>query len=90
MKKSQIFVICVSLLVGYFTATALNRTSAGQPPAPQPAGQEIAVWRYQLTVPIQGGYDGSAFLTDTVTGRCWKRSWNARDWEDWGSPAERK
>jgi hypothetical protein len=90
MKKSQIIVVCVSLAVGYIAATSFNRTSAGQPPAPQPVGQEVAVWRYQLTVPIEGIYDGYAILTDTATGHCWKRYHNEDKWEDLGSPTGQK
>jgi hypothetical protein len=90
MKTSQVLVVCLSLFVGYIAATALNRPSAAQPPAPQPVGQELSVWRYQLTVPVQGQFDGSAIVTDTATGQCWRRFWNGNDWQDWGSPARQK
>jgi len=91
MKKSQVFVVCLSLLVGYIAATFLNRTSSAQPPAPQVAGHEAAVWRYQLTAPSSGGFSGVVLLTDTVTGHCWVRgNFVGSEWQDWGSPAERK
>ncbi|MGO9469966.1 MAG: hypothetical protein ACLQIB_39395 [Isosphaeraceae bacterium] len=90
MKTSQIIVVCLALVVGYIAASALNRPSSAQPPAPQPVGQELAVWRYQLTVPTQGEFENFAFLTDTATGRCWRRYSTANQWDDWGSPAERK
>jgi hypothetical protein len=91
MKKSQVFVGCLSLLVGFIAATALNRSSAGQPPATQPVKQEVTVWRYQLAVPTGGAFNGSLFLIDTATGYCWLRSnFQGAEWVDWGSPAERK
>jgi hypothetical protein len=90
MKTSQVLVVCVSLTLGYIAASALNRPSFAQPPAPQPVGQEVAVWRYQLTVPIQGQFEDYVFLTDTATGHCWRRYKNDDRWDDWGSPAERK
>jgi hypothetical protein len=90
MKTSQVLVVCLSLLVGYIAATALNRPSSAQPPAPQPAGQEVAVWRYQLTAPIEGDLSGYAIVTDTATGHCWRRYSNQQRWEDWGSPAQQR
>ncbi len=89
MKKSQIFAVCLSLLVGYVAATSLNHTSAGQPPAPQPAGQEGQVGRYQLMSAGEGFYP-SIILTDTMTGRVWIRDSNPNIPEHWralGSPA---
>jgi hypothetical protein len=91
MRKHQILTIGISLLVGYLLATSLNRTSSGQPPAPQPAAQEVAVWRYQATVPIQGAFGGVIILTDTATGRCWTHgNFQGADWVDLRSPADRK
>jgi hypothetical protein len=90
MKTSPIFTVCLALAVGYIAANALNRPSAAQPLAPQPVGQEVAVWRYQLTAPVEGHFQGSLILTDTATGRCWFRPSSARDWQDWGSPAGKK
>jgi hypothetical protein len=91
MKRSEVFVACLLVLVGYIGATFLNRTSSGQPPVPQPAGQEATVWRYQLTVPIEGAYNGMVFLTDTATGHCCRRSdLQGAAWEDYGSPPDRK
>ena len=86
MRKPQVLTIGLSLLVGYLLAMSLNRASSGQPSAPQPAAQEAAVWRYQLTAPIEGGYSDYVILTDTATGHCWKRH-NARGshWENVGS-----
>jgi hypothetical protein len=90
MKTPQIILVCLSLLAGYIAATALNRPSSAQHPAPQLASQEVVVGRYQLTVPIEGRCNGDAFLTDTATGHCWRRIGNGNTWEDWGSPTERK
>ena len=91
MKKSQIIVVCLSVLAGYAFATALNRPSSAQPPAPQAAGQGVAVWRYQITVPPEGGFSGVVILTDTATGHCWLHgNLQGAQWQDWGSPADRK
>jgi Flp pilus assembly protein CpaB len=70
MRKSQILVVSLAILVGYVLASALNRTSAGQPPAPRSASSEPAEGRYRVAV---SGVNPAAFvaLTDTVTGRCW-------------------
>jgi hypothetical protein len=89
MKTSQVLVVCLSLLVGYIAATALNRPSSAHPPQ-QPPNQETAVRRYQLTVPSHGELENFAFLTDTATGHCWRRFYTGNQWEDWGSPAQRK
>jgi hypothetical protein len=91
MKTSQILVVCLSLIVGYIAATALNRPSSAQPPPPQPAGHEPAVWRYQLTAPSGGAFGGVIILTDTASGRCWVRSgFQGANWEDLGTPVDRK
>ena len=91
MRKPQILTIGLSLLVGYLLAMSLNRTSSGQPSAPQPAIQEAVVWRYQLTTPIGGAFSDTAILTDTATGRCWIHS-SAQNsqWVSLGSPVDRK
>jgi hypothetical protein len=87
MRKSQVFVTFLSFAVGFIAATALNRLSSAQPPAPQPMHQEVAVWRYQLTAPTGGAFDGCAILTDTATGHCWwHASFQGAKWEDWGLP----
>lgn len=90
MKTSQVVVVWLSLLVGYFAANALNRPSSAQPPAPQPVGQEGTVWRYQLTLPSQGQFEDYAFLADTATGHCWRRHKNGDGWDDWGLPRGQK
>jgi hypothetical protein len=94
MKKPQIFVVCLSLLLGYIAATALNRTSAGQPPAPVPVDQEgQQVWRYQLTAYGDGrGAHPTVLLTDTVTGRVWVRYPGGQNdqWQAFGSPDSRR
>jgi hypothetical protein len=90
MSKSTILTVCLSIAVGYIVATSLNRTSAGQPPLPEPVGQEGQVWRYQL---MAAGDDSNPtlFLTDTGTGRVWRRWSSPRfdqdDWHPYGSPA---
>jgi hypothetical protein len=74
MRTSQLIVIWVLLLVGYIATTALNRPSSAQPPAPQPVGHELAVWRCQLNAASGGAFSGAIILTDTATGWCWIRS----------------
>jgi hypothetical protein len=91
MRKSPILAVCLALAAGYILATALNRPSAGQPPAlePLPASQPAAVWRYQVTVAREGHYP-LLILTDTTTGRCWVRESNPHDsddWQDFGTPS---
>jgi hypothetical protein len=91
MKKSQVFIVCLSFLAGYIAATFLNRTSFAQQPAPHPATQEAAVRRYQLTIPNGDAFSGVVILTDTATGHCWIHpNLAGSPWQDWGSPAERK
>jgi hypothetical protein len=52
---------------------------------------EAALWRYQLTAPIQGTFSDRVILTDTVTGHCWLHSDRTTDrWEDLRSPLDRK
>jgi hypothetical protein len=89
MRTSQIAVVCLSLLVGYVAATALNRPSSAQPPAPQPVDQEGSVWRYQLVSVGNGGFP-TVVLTDTATGRVWVRQSAPAIGDQWhalGSPA---
>jgi hypothetical protein len=96
MRKSQIFVVCLSFAVGYIAAIALNRTSAGQPPLPAPVGQDGHVWRYQLMGSGVGDYP-NPYATDTITGRVWvidptparKDHWHALGSPD-SVPEERK
>ncbi len=57
MRKHHILATGLSLVLGYALASTLNRTPSGQPLAPQPAGPEVAVWRYQATVPFDGSYN---------------------------------
>jgi hypothetical protein len=91
MRTSQVLLVCLSLLVGYMAATALNRSSLAQPPAPQPSRHDVAAWRYQLTAPENGAFSNIILLTDTATGHCWMRAnYQGAKWEDFGSPAERK
>jgi hypothetical protein len=91
MKKSQVIIACLSIVIGYISATALNRPSSAQPLAPQRVGQEVAVWRYQLTVPTVGGFSGVMILTDTATGRCWIRgNYQGANWQDLGLPPDQK
>jgi hypothetical protein len=89
MSKSTILTVFLSISVGYIVATSLNRSSAGQPPLPEPVGQERKVWRYQLLA--AGESNTRVFLTDTVTGRVWWRPANERfdpsGWHACGSPA---
>jgi hypothetical protein len=48
MSKSTNLTVRLSIAVGYILAASLNQTSAGQPPVPEPVGQEGQVWRSQL------------------------------------------
>jgi hypothetical protein len=72
----------------------MKRPSSAQVPAPvaQPAGQNIAAWRYQVTVPEKGYYENYIIMTDTATGHCWAHDGNDRldKWQDLGSPAAQK
>jgi hypothetical protein len=89
MSRSQILVVCLSIVVGYILATALNRPTVGQPARPEPFAQEGQVWRYQLMGGGPGGYP-SLILTDTVTGRVWIRESNPKisdEWHAFASPA---
>jgi hypothetical protein len=91
MRKTPILAVCLALVAGYLLANALNRPSAGQPPAiePLPAPQPAAVWRYQVTAAREGNYP-LLILTDTTTGHCWVRESNPHDnddWHDFGTPA---
>jgi hypothetical protein len=84
MRRSTILVVCLSIAVGYVLAIGLNRTSTGQPPAPEAVSQEGQVWRYQLS---QSGDGSWLFLTDTVTGKVWYRVVNRdREWQAYGLP----
>jgi hypothetical protein len=84
----MILIVFLAIAVGYIFATALNRNSVGQPPAPEAVAQEGQVWRYQL---MQSGDSSSVFLTDTVNGRVWCRGLRTdSEWQALGSPAERK
>jgi hypothetical protein len=89
MRKSTILTVCLSITLGYVLATSLNRTTAGQPPLPEPVGQEGQVWRYQLMFAGEG-HTPVLFVTDTVTGRVWSRGTHERasdEWHPYGSPA---
>ena len=88
MSKSTIPSVFLSIAVGFILATALNRSSAGQPPPPGPVGQDGQVWRYQLLQSSDNNYSG-VYLTDTVTGKVWFHGMN-RDgaWFAFGSPAQ--
>ena len=88
MSKSTILTVCLSITFGYILATSLNRTSAGQPPLPEPVGQEGQVWRYQLLA--AEATSPKVYLTDTVTGKVWWRVINDgidANWHTCGSPA---
>jgi hypothetical protein len=92
MSKPTFLTVCLSIACGYILATALIRTSAGQPPAPQPVRQDGQVWRYQLMQAGEGNLP-TLFLTDTVTGRVWWRGGDERDdnpWHTFTSPAHQE
>jgi hypothetical protein len=89
MPKSQFLLACILIVAGYILATALNRPLVGQPPRPEPVGEESQVWRYQL-MSVGEGATPRLFLTDTVTGRVWTRFTHTNDrtgWLAYGSPA---
>jgi hypothetical protein len=77
MSKSTILSVCLSVALGFILALALNRSSAGQPPPPEPVGQEGQVRRYQLSHPSNNYM--MVYLTDTVTGRVWTDEINRDD-----------
>ncbi len=91
MRKSQVLVVGLALVAGYVLAIALNRPTAGQPPAvePLPAPQPAAVWRFHTTVINGGGSYPLLILTDTTDGHCWLRDSSPQDddeWRDLGRP----
>ena len=84
MSKSTILSVCLSIAVGYIVATVLNRSSVGQPPPPEPVGQEGQVWRYQL-MQTDDNRPAGLYLTDTVTGKDWYRGINLDGTWQWMS-----
>jgi hypothetical protein len=95
MRKSQVFVVTISLVAGYVLAIAFNRPTAGQPPAlealpPQPAA---AVWRFHTTVINNGGSYPVLIATDTTNGHCWileSGPQQDEEWRDLGTPGSAK
>lgn len=91
MRKSQVLVVGLALAAGYVLAVALNRPSAGQPPAleampeHQPANQP----RFHTTVLNNGGSYPLLILTDATTGHCWMLESGPQEdeeWRDLGAP----
>jgi hypothetical protein len=85
MRKSQILVVGLALVAGYVAAVALNRPSAGQPPALEalPAHQPSTQPRYHTTVLSTGGSYPLLILTDTTTGHCWMLESGPQEEEEW-------
>jgi hypothetical protein len=94
MRKSQLLVVGLALVAGYVLAVALNRPTAGQPPALEalPAHQP-AIWRFHTTVLNTGGSYPLLILTDTTTGHCWMLESGPQEEEEWrdlGAPGSPK
>lgn len=92
MRKSQALVVGLALVSGYILAVALNRPTAGQPPAIEalPARAPVVPHRYQTTVLNNGGSYPLLILTDTDTGHCWMLESGPQEEEEWrdlGAPA---
>ena len=85
MRKSQVLVVGLALVAGYVLAVALNRPTAGQPPAidPLPAPHAAASWRFHTTVLNNGGSYPLLILTDTTTGHCWMLESGPQEEEEW-------
>jgi hypothetical protein len=92
MRATQFLAVGLSLLVGFFLASGLNRTTSGQPADSRPWPDGAAVGRYQLTAPIQGEFSEFLVVTDTATGHCWTHNRNDKDdhWTDLGTPSKQK
>jgi hypothetical protein len=95
MRKSQVLVVALSLAAGYVLAIALNRPTAGQPPAIEalPASPPAAVWRFHTTVVNNGGTYPVLILTDTADGHCWVLESGPQEeerWRDLGTPGSAK
>jgi hypothetical protein len=95
MRKSQVLVVGLALMAGYVLAAALNRPTAGQPPALEalPAQQPAAIWRFHTTVLNTGGSYPLLILTDTTTGHCWMLESGPQEEEEWrdlGAPGSPK
>ena len=91
MRKPQILAIALSLMAGYVLAIALNRPTAGQPPALEalPASQPAAAWRFHTTVMNNGGTYPVLIVTDTTNGHCWileSGPQEEEEWRDLGTP----
>ena len=85
MRKSQVLVVALSLVAGYVLAIALNRPTAGQPPALEalPTSPPAAVWRFHTTVINTGGSYPVLILTDTTNGHCWILESGPQEEEPW-------
>lgn len=75
----------LALVAGYASAVALNRPSAGQPPAIEalPAHQPPALPRFHTIVLNNGGSFPLLILTDTTTGHCWMLESGPQEEEEW-------
>jgi hypothetical protein len=95
MRTSQILVVGLALVAGCAAGLALNRATAGQPPALEalPAPQPAAVWRFHTTVVNNGGAYPILILTDTTNGHCWlleSGPQEEEEWRDLGGPGTPK
>ena len=93
MRRTQILVVGLAIVVGYILASVLNQPTAGQPSMPRPAPQEPAEGRYRVAVTGDNANASNVVVTDTVTGRCWLAHYvlgGQFSWLDLGSPVPAK
>jgi hypothetical protein len=85
MRKSQVLVVGLALVAGYVLAVALNRPTAGQPPALEalPSHEPDTRARFHTTVLNNGGSYPLLILTDTTTGHCWMLESGPQEEEEW-------
>jgi hypothetical protein len=84
MSARQVSSIAAALIVGCLIGgSLLGQRTAAQVLAPEPKN----VGRYQLSAAAVG--IGNAYVIDTTTGQVWRRGRTDRNWEDFGSPANK-
>lgn len=91
MRTPQALVVGMAVAAGYIGAVALNRPTAGQPPAIEalPGHTPSYPPRFHTTVLNTGGSYPMLILTDTTNGHCWMLESGPQEEEEWrdlGSP----